>query len=56
MPTFFIITYIVYITIFVIIFYFIYTWVTHFLRIKQEQNTILRELVKKLELRDSTGS
>lgn len=45
----FIIIYIVYILVFIIIFYLIYTSVTRFLRIKQEQNDILRELVQKLD-------
>jgi len=52
MFNYFIIWYIVYIAVFIIVFYLVYTWVTRFLRIKQEQNDILRELVKKMEDKD----
>ena len=31
------------------VFFLIYTWVTRFLKIKQEQNDILRELVNKFD-------
>lgn len=45
----FIILYIVYIAVFITIFYLVFTWVTRFLKIKQEQNDILREFVQKME-------
>lgn len=48
MSIFFII-YIVYIIVAILIFYWVYTWVTRFLKLKQEQNDILRELVNKME-------
>ena len=55
MFNFFIFQYIVYVAVFIVIFYLVYTWVTRFLRIKQEQNDILRELVKKLDPKNISG-
>ncbi|MFA5330095.1 MAG: hypothetical protein WC384_20040 [Prolixibacteraceae bacterium] len=30
------------------IFYLIYTWVTKFIQLRQEQNDLLREIIKKM--------
>ncbi len=48
----FIILYIVYIAVFITISYLIFSWVTRFLKIKQEQNDIFRELVKNMGNKD----
>lgn len=33
------------------VFYLIYTWVNKFISLKQEQNDLLREIVRKMENR-----
>lgn len=38
-----------YLTIIVAAIYFIYTWVNKFISLKEEQNNLLREIIKKLE-------
>lgn len=40
---------IVYLAVIFGIIYFIYTWVNEFLSLKQEQNDLLREIIKKME-------
>ena len=39
----------VYLAIFAGVLYLIYTWVTKFIRLKQEHNDLLREIVKKMD-------
>lgn len=39
----------VYLAILAGIFYLIYTWVNKFLVLKQEQNDLLREIIKKMD-------
>jgi hypothetical protein len=38
----------VYLAIFVLIIYFVFQWVTKIIRLKEEQNQILREILLKL--------
>ncbi|MGE5448254.1 MAG: hypothetical protein ACM3PR_07815 [Bacteroidales bacterium] len=38
-----------YLAILVGIFYLIYTWVNKFISLRQEQNDLLREIIKKME-------
>ena len=38
-----------YLGILAVIFYLIYTWVNKFISLRQEQNELLREIVKKLD-------
>lgn len=38
-----------YLAVFGVIFYLIYTWVNKFIALRQEQNDLLREIVKKME-------
>lgn len=45
----------VYLAIFVGVLYLIYTWVTKFIRLKQEHNDLLREIIKKMD-RPADGS
>lgn len=40
---------IIYIIFFFVILYFIYKWVTKFISLKQEQNDLLREIIKKMD-------
>lgn len=40
---------IVYLAIFAGILYLIYTWVNKFIALRQEQNELLREIIKKLD-------
>lgn len=40
---------IVYLTIIIGACYFIYTWVNKFISLKQEQNDLLREIIRKME-------
>jgi D-alanyl-lipoteichoic acid acyltransferase DltB (MBOAT superfamily) len=39
----------VYLAIFVLIIYFVYQWVTKIIKLKEEQNQILRQILQKLE-------
>jgi len=39
----------VYLAILAGIFYLIYTWVNKFISLKQEQNDLLREIIKKMD-------
>jgi len=39
----------VYLAIFVGVLYLIHTWVTKFIRLKQEYNDLLREIIKKMD-------
>ena len=39
----------IYMAVFVLIVYFVYKWVTKIIRLKEEQNQILREIIQKLE-------
>ena len=39
----------IYLAILVAIFYLIYTWVNKFIALRQEQNDLLREIIKKME-------
>ncbi len=39
----------VYLAIIAGVLYLIYTWVTKFIRLKQEHNDLLREIVKKMD-------
>lgn len=38
-----------YLVVFGVIFYLIYTWVNKFIVLSQEQNDLLREIVKKMD-------
>ena len=38
-----------YLTIVAAVIYLIYTWVTKFISLKEEQNNLLREIIKRLE-------
>lgn len=38
-----------YLTIIGAVFYLVYTWVTKFISLKEEQNNLLREIIKQLE-------
>ncbi|ADQ78811.1 hypothetical protein Palpr_0655 [Paludibacter propionicigenes WB4] len=38
-----------YLTIIVTVLYLVYTWVTKFISLKEEQNDLLREIIKRLE-------
>jgi hypothetical protein len=40
---------IIYLSIIGSIFYLIYTWVNKFISLKQEQNDLLREIIKRME-------
>ncbi|MBV5314420.1 MAG: hypothetical protein JZU47_14055 [Prolixibacteraceae bacterium] len=40
---------IVYLAVLAAIFYLIYTWVNKFIVLRQEQNELLREIVKKMD-------
>lgn len=40
-----------YLAILVGLFYLIYTWVNKFISLRQEQNDLLREIIKKMELK-----
>ena len=40
---------IIYLTVIFGILYFIYTWVSKFISLKQEHNDLLREIIKKME-------
>lgn len=35
------------------IFYFIFTWVNKFIALKEEHNDLLREIIKKMDNKDS---
>lgn len=39
----------VYLVIFVVVLYLIYTWVNKFIELRQEQNNLLREIIKKMD-------
>lgn len=39
----------VYLVIFVAVLYLIYTWVNKFIELRQEQNNLLREIIKKMD-------
>jgi len=39
----------VYLAIFAGVLYLIYTWVTKFIRLKEEHNDLLREIIKKMD-------
>lgn len=45
-PFFFVL---IYLGVFFGILYLIYTWVNKFIRLKEEQNDLLREIVKKMD-------
>ncbi len=45
----------VYLAIFAGVLYLIYTWVTKFIKLKQEHNDLLREIIKKMD-RPTDGS
>ena len=38
-----------YLTILGVVFFLIYTWVNKFISLKQEQNDLLKEIIKKLD-------
>ena len=38
-----------YLTIIAVVFFLIYTWVNKFISLKQEQNDLLKEIIKKLD-------
>jgi ABC-type arginine transport system permease subunit len=38
-----------YLTIIAAVIYLVYTWVTKFISLKEEQNNLLREIIKRLE-------
>jgi hypothetical protein len=38
-----------YLTIIGVVVYFVYTWVNKFISLKQEQNDLLKEIIKKME-------
>jgi hypothetical protein len=38
-----------YLTVFGVVFYLVYTWVNKFIALRQEQNNLLREIVKKMD-------
>jgi hypothetical protein len=38
-----------YLTIIAAVIYLVYTWVTKFISIKEEQNNLLREIIKRME-------
>ncbi|MBV5282076.1 MAG: hypothetical protein JZU53_06520 [Paludibacter sp.] len=38
-----------YLTIIAAVFYLVYTWVTKFISLKEEQNNLLREIIKRME-------
>ena len=38
-----------YLTIIGVVFFLIYTWVNKFISLKQEQNDLLKEIIKKLD-------
>ena len=38
-----------YLTIIAVVFFLIYTWVNKFITLKQEQNDLLKEIIKKLD-------
>lgn len=40
-----------YLVILLVVFYLIYTWVNKFISLKQEQNDLLREIVRKMDHR-----
>jgi hypothetical protein len=39
----------VYLAILAVIFFLIYTWVNKFITLRQEQNDLLREIIKKMD-------
>jgi len=44
----------VYLAVLAGIIYLIYTWVTKFIQLKQEQNDLLREIIKKMDHNQSS--
>lgn len=53
-PTFLISAFLIfYLAPVVIVFYIIYRWVSKFIALRQEQNFLLREILKKMEERQS---
>lgn len=40
---------IIYLTIIIVAFYFVYTWVNKIISLKQEHNHLLREILKQME-------
>lgn len=44
----------VYLAVLAGIIYLIYTWVTKFIQLKQEQNDLLREIIKKMDHKQSS--
>ena len=38
-----------YLTIIAVVFFLIYTWVNKFISLKQEQNDLLKEIIKKMD-------
>jgi len=38
-----------YLTILMVVVYFVYTWVTTFISLKREHNDLLREILKKMD-------
>lgn len=38
-----------YLTIIAVVFFLIYTWVNKFITLKQEQNDLLKEIIKKMD-------
>ena len=42
---------IMYLAILIGLFYFIYTWVNKFIVLKQEHNALLREIIKKMDIK-----
>ena len=45
-----------YLTILGVVFFLIYTWVNKFISLKQEQNDLLKEIIKKLDNKSTKES